>query len=68
MLKISKMDDWYNVNPEDVAQRGAAQLLQYTYRGSLIEALRNIYPEVDFKIWKFKCIFDDTMSGIIVRR
>jgi hypothetical protein len=43
-LGVQKMDDWYKITSKQVKKTKAAFIVKY-YNGSLIEALKKIYPE-----------------------
>jgi hypothetical protein len=52
-LGISSFEEWYNVGLNAVKKKGAARLLSTTEK-SLPELLMALYPEHNWKIWKFK--------------
>jgi hypothetical protein len=52
-LGINQLEDWYNARRSDLKQLGGAQLLQEHYRDSLFNALKDVYPDYPWKIWKF---------------
>jgi hypothetical protein len=52
-LGISKLDDWYNTTNRAMIRAGGAILLQ-NHNGSLINVMRSVYPDHDWKEWKFK--------------
>lgn len=64
-LGVTNTDDWYHIKTEDVVQQGGLSVIK-TYQGSLAKALINIYPEYDWKLWKFdhkpKSLMKDTAS------
>jgi hypothetical protein len=51
-LGIEKMEDWYTVKNRDVRDLKVDGVLS-RYRGSLIRALKSIYPEYEWKEWRF---------------
>ena len=46
------MNDWYLVSKQQVIQYGGAGLLNY-YNGSLLNALKSIYPSQDWNRYRF---------------
>ncbi len=53
-LNISHLDDWYAVKLEQVYKRGGYKLLEECYGGSLMRALRSLYPDHDWKPWVYR--------------
>ncbi len=53
-LRITSMDQWYYVEKADIVERGGNLLINEVYRGSLIEAIKGVYPHHDWKVWQFK--------------
>jgi hypothetical protein len=53
-LKISKSEDWYAVDDRDFTNNGGSGLLWNQYRGSVLSALREYRPDVDWKPWLFR--------------
>jgi len=51
-LNVKSVEDWYLVSQEEITNFGGKSLLNY-YDGSHIKALEAIYPEFDWKTWKF---------------
>jgi hypothetical protein len=52
-LKLNKHEDWYNVKLEDLRKRGLSGLLP-KYGNSLAKLLPAVFPEYEWKVWKFK--------------
>lgn len=53
-LNVQTMEDWYNVSGRDVMKiRGGATFLSL-YQGSLLLALKSVYPEHKWEEWKFR--------------
>jgi hypothetical protein len=50
--KITKDEDWYNIQAETLIKNGASTLLEQ-YKHSLIEFLNSYYPDKEFLPWKF---------------
>eukprot|EP00027_Filamoeba_sp_ATCC50430_P012117 CAMPEP_0168573886 /NCGR_PEP_ID=MMETSP0413-20121227/18779_1 /TAXON_ID=136452 /ORGANISM="Filamoeba nolandi, Strain NC-AS-23-1" /LENGTH=312 /DNA_ID=CAMNT_0008607177 /DNA_START=21 /DNA_END=956 /DNA_ORIENTATION=- len=53
-LNIPSLEDWYKVSVEDVAKQGGYFLLQTHYHYSLGKALRAVYPEHPWRLWRFE--------------
>src|SRR4051794_29811376 len=53
-LGYTKMEDWYNVRQEDIYKHKGKILLIHLYQGSPSKALQHIYPQHNWKLWKFK--------------
>jgi len=53
LLHVDSIDDWYRVNTTRVVGHGGRELLKQ-YGGSLIDALKSIYPEGILLPWRFK--------------
>eukprot|EP01114_Cavostelium_apophysatum_P004727 TRINITY_DN1506_c0_g3_i1.p1 TRINITY_DN1506_c0_g3~~TRINITY_DN1506_c0_g3_i1.p1 ORF type:complete len:599 (-),score=143.45 TRINITY_DN1506_c0_g3_i1:226-2022(-) len=51
-FNIAGVEDWYQVRAADLARYGGASLL-HRYKNSLSLALRSIFPDLPWKIWKF---------------
>ncbi len=45
--------DWYSLQRSDIIQQGGKELLDEHYQGSLLNALRDIYPEYEWNISAF---------------
>jgi hypothetical protein len=45
-------DDWYRLKKRDIMERGGSGILNY-YGGSYIKAIMTLYPNNDWKLWKF---------------
>lgn len=56
-LGLKQKEDWYNWSAVDLLKiPKVGSILKKKYNSSLIQALHSIYPEVDWKPWRFKCI------------
>jgi hypothetical protein len=53
-LKLTTMDDWFEVSPSVVRGRGGAALLRNYYQDSLPLALASVYPEHNWPQYRFK--------------
>ncbi|RMG36348.1 MAG: hypothetical protein D6725_10755 [Planctomycetota bacterium] len=51
-LGFTRMEDWYGVRRTDFLRHHGGHLLRY-YRGSPVRALRDCFPEYDWKEWLF---------------
>jgi hypothetical protein len=52
-LEFKQMDDWYNVEVEDISNEGGISLLNM-YGGSPSKLLQSVYPEHPWLVWQFK--------------
>jgi len=52
-LGIRKKEDWYNVNLRDVISFSSGRYFLKKYSNSLHAALCNLYPNIDWKPWRF---------------
>ena len=52
-LKLRKPEDWYTVKISQVHDLGGEPLFDYYYGSSLILCLQTIFPEFDWKVWRF---------------
>jgi hypothetical protein len=53
-LGYNKLDDFYKISVEDVRKHGGKALLERVYEGSLKSALKSIYPQHHWLLWKFE--------------
>lgn len=53
---IATQQDWYTVTQGDILATGGGHLLRFQYNGSLAKALANVYPQYDWKPWKFSMV------------
>jgi hypothetical protein len=53
-LRVSTMDDWYQVAPMQVRARGGSSVLNKFYRDSLPEALKDVFPTHNWEDHRFK--------------
>jgi hypothetical protein len=51
-LGITKLEDWYRINPKDFKSNGGKKLLKI-YKGKIHRLLMDVYPEYNWKPWKF---------------
>lgn len=65
-LGIQELDDWYNIPPEQVDKNGGKGLMVNYFNSSLWTALKSVYPEHDWLMWKFhkvpKGYWEDTAN------
>lgn len=47
------VDSWYTITQRQVADFGGASMLRLCYQNSISRAVMDIYPDKNFKIWKF---------------
>ena len=62
------MDDWYDVTTEDICNCGGGSLMQTYYNDSTTKALKSIYPEHKWMLWRFKNSPNGFWSTSIARR
>eukprot|EP01114_Cavostelium_apophysatum_P017565 TRINITY_DN5254_c0_g1_i1.p1 TRINITY_DN5254_c0_g1~~TRINITY_DN5254_c0_g1_i1.p1 ORF type:complete len:742 (+),score=155.67 TRINITY_DN5254_c0_g1_i1:67-2292(+) len=55
-MKLSTMDDWYQVRVRDIAKHGGGGVLAQFYGNSPLRALKAIYPEHNWQFWKFSTV------------
>lgn len=53
-LELNHWTDWYQVTTNDVIKHGGSGLLSDWYGNSLSRALVSLFPEYDWKNWKFR--------------
>lgn len=53
-LGIKKWEDWYNITYEDVKRNPNGSAILSCYNYSAAKAVINVYPELQWKTWKFK--------------
>eukprot|EP01114_Cavostelium_apophysatum_P021704 TRINITY_DN7644_c0_g1_i1.p1 TRINITY_DN7644_c0_g1~~TRINITY_DN7644_c0_g1_i1.p1 ORF type:complete len:421 (-),score=51.35 TRINITY_DN7644_c0_g1_i1:63-1325(-) len=58
-LGFTSFQDWYKLSAKDVTAKGGAGLLNHFYGGSLVKALKAVYPDHEWKIWNFKPVPTD---------
>lgn len=54
-LGVATMEDWYQVKPSDLTSK-ARTILEECYDGILYRALSSIYPNFQWKFWKFSFV------------
>ena len=52
-LGFKELDDWYGVTKEDITKNGGISLMKY-YNSSPSRALRTVFPEHHWQLWRFK--------------
>eukprot|EP01027_Heterolobosea_sp_BB2_P018850 GEZU01026495.1.p1 GENE.GEZU01026495.1~~GEZU01026495.1.p1 ORF type:complete len:840 (+),score=185.05 GEZU01026495.1:594-3113(+) len=55
-LGIRELDGWYDVTAQEVLARGGSGLLNNHYAGSLVQALKAVYPEHQWNEWRFSSL------------
>ncbi len=57
-LDIQKPEDWYKVRATEINKRipSKKRILEERYEGSIIKALKAIYPDYQWQAWKFEGI------------
>lgn len=58
-LQLNNWEDWYKVHLKEVKEYGGGGLLREYYKDSLPAALRKIYPEKEWQLWKFESLPKD---------
>src|SRR5689334_21955923 len=53
-LGYKRLEDWYNITTDDISKFGGDRLLDTHFNSSPVKALKTIYPEYDWMIWRFK--------------
>ncbi|MEO2017892.1 MAG: hypothetical protein ABGZ53_26370 [Fuerstiella sp.] len=53
-LQINREEDWYELSDESFEENRGAGLLTNYYHGSILSALREYRPDVDWKPWCFR--------------
>jgi len=51
-FKEGEREGWYAVQNKTVLENGGSRIL-FHYQNSMIKMLANVYPEYDWKLWKF---------------
>ncbi len=74
-ISSTDLDEWYNVTVTDLSQidddyqdRSPLNFLSHYYGGSLYKALKLVYPNQDWKEWKFKTKPKHYWTDILVLR
>jgi len=62
-LRINKMDDWYGVTSFDFKKNGGSALVCGIY-GSPFRLLQEVYPEHQWKVWKFNQVPNGTWNHL----
>ena len=55
-LGFKKMEDWYNVNQEDINNFGGKGILYYYYSGSPSKAVQAVFSEHNWMTWRFNYV------------
>jgi hypothetical protein len=58
-LSIKCEEDWYNIKYKDISHYGGSELLKQKYNGSPSYALKIIYPEIDWQVFRFHSVPKD---------
>jgi len=56
MLNVKNLDDWYTITLNPFSPKALVSLVNYHYSGNLPIALRDLYPEHPWKLFKFNFI------------
>src|SRR5690242_10023870 len=67
-LNITKNEDWYKIQTQDVKKLGGDTLLNHYYGNSLSRALIEVYPQNNWQVWRFQAIPKGTWQDITVQR
>jgi len=62
-LGVRTYEDWYYINILDIKDKEIRSLLMTHYDNSLIRALLSVYPEFDWKIYKFETSFKGILNN-----
>src|SRR4051812_39159613 len=57
-LGYNRLDDWYNISPEEITKNGGDTVLR-TYGGSIVETLQTLYPKHSWLPWRFNTLPPD---------
>lgn len=52
-LGYKEYEDWYNISFEEIRKYGGSELLQKYYFGSPRKLVTSLYPDFNWKTWKF---------------
>src|SRR5690348_4047474 len=52
-LEYKELEDWYKVTQGEINKHGGEQMLNKYYEGSHVEALKSVYPEHSWLLWRF---------------
>ena len=55
-LGLRKPEDWYQIQATDLADKGATMLLTNYFGGNISNALQEIFPEFNWKVWRFSFV------------
>ena len=50
---MKSLDDWYNINTQNIIEYGGYGLLKYEYNSSISKMLKSIYPNHNVKYYLF---------------
>lgn len=53
-MNIQSFEDWYHITVNDVIATEGGKALLNLYGGSLVKALRSVYPYYIWRVWNFK--------------
>ncbi len=65
-LSVRIANDWYRIRVEDVYEEGGKGLLNGHYGGSLLSALQTVYPEYNWKLWRYEQILSISLLYFII--
>src|SRR4051812_9273128 len=51
-LELKGYEDWYSLTAADLEEYGGRNVLKY-YADSLPKALTNVFPDYNWRVWKF---------------
>ena len=46
---MKNLDDWYNINTQNIIEYGGSRLLQNEYNSSISKMIKSIYPNHNVK-------------------
>lgn len=53
LIGVKTLEDWYTVRGSDILATGQARLFENYYSNSLFKALSTLYPQHNWKVWRF---------------
>lgn len=57
-LEYKTYEDWYKISQEDIIEHGGRTLVSTYYSGSPASLVSCVYPEFDWKVWRFSRVPD----------
>lgn len=64
VLGFQRPEDWYQIRQSHFREHGGWMMLITYYKGSVIEAVRELYPDEDWLEWKFGRAPDDFWDDV----